>query len=852
MTIRNRELSQFSSFLFIDDSSQNIGIATEATPNVGIGTANATHKFTVVGNSSFGGNISVTGISTFNGNVTLGLTTNNTISFISRVNSGILPSTDGTLNLGGPSNKWGSIYANTYENFKLVDLPTTSEPTFAAERVLKVKSDGSGYELANISELLSVYSQRQFSLSNDGEVYTGIGSTVSNRLQISGISTNNFFIGERVKVFGITAFSDNTLVPNPVVASSIASKVGSSPTVSTYRYWIAQYNLRNGKVGIASQISPTQGIEMDSVGNFNEQNHITLTLARTDSNHGILVYRQIGVSTNINEAKLIGILGPKELSFSTSDIGWKDFGTFDQTEWSLRGNVNEYNNNQIHFPNIASTNHQRGWNIDSIVSIGQSSITLNNQYRTNADIGTTSAVKVVHDNTFAFKEIIESAINSKIYSVELQSGTYLTNKIDIPSGFTLKGNGKNTVIKQQYFATDVTDGAGNFLQLNGNVIGISTINASNVTIKDLTIDGNLSNNILFYFDDDNYIAYFLNLSSSLIKNIEIRNSAGSGMQVQNSSRLSIENCSFIDGSFTDRYPFSPLDAQESESLRINDCLFENYSGPVDLSVTSVVVTGGNIIRNCGTGLRTFASGKITTTNNIILGPSDEWIPSPDIYDSDYNSINLTIQRGNTFTGPVLQYLEDGVPKDLSTSKVSITSGIGTIVGQGTTNETLGNRFINFNIPTSNDGAFGRQNGYIQLTLDSTQTSTLGLSSALGYDIIATEYLNIPVGFTTAVGIASGVWNIIGVGATQYTITLADYTQFSGISTGDVVKLVNHSVSPDLSSYQLTVESKIDESSLIKKLRLVGFTTTSITNGSESGYISIRNIFTIAKGRVGVI
>ena len=52
---RNRELSQFGSFLYINDSSQNIGIATETTPFVGIGTANPTSKLTVRGDVNVSG-----------------------------------------------------------------------------------------------------------------------------------------------------------------------------------------------------------------------------------------------------------------------------------------------------------------------------------------------------------------------------------------------------------------------------------------------------------------------------------------------------------------------------------------------------------------------------------------------------------------------------------------------------------------------------------------------------------------------------------------------------------------------------------------------------------------------------
>jgi len=46
---KNRELSQFGSFVYITDSTKSIGIATEATPYVGIGTDNATTKLHVVG-----------------------------------------------------------------------------------------------------------------------------------------------------------------------------------------------------------------------------------------------------------------------------------------------------------------------------------------------------------------------------------------------------------------------------------------------------------------------------------------------------------------------------------------------------------------------------------------------------------------------------------------------------------------------------------------------------------------------------------------------------------------------------------------------------------------------------------
>ena len=688
---------------------------------------------------------------------------------------------------------------------------------------------------------------RSFGISNDPTVYSGTGSIVSNKLVVSGISTTRFLVGEKVKLIGVTTTSDSVIVPATTTPCSFA-RIGNYTSGTTYRYWVSQYHYRNGKIGISTQATPTTGIAVTALGDFNDVNHISLTLQRTSTDNGLLVYRSED-SASIDNAKLIAILGPKELVSSTTGIIWKDYGSYERTEWSSKTSKNEFDDDQIHFPNTgtATTESRRGWAIDTVTAIGSGSITVNGNYNLN----TTPSVKVIHDNTYAFKLAIDSAISDGVSSLVLPSGTYYTQSLVVPTGFALKGEGKNTIIKQQFFANDSTDGAGNSLSFDGNLVGIGTTNASDITLQSLTIDGNNTNNILFDGEINNYLLNFENISSTLFSDVEIRNSPGHGLYVYNSRRLSVQNCEFVDGSLTDRYSFSPLNAQESEVLRINNSLFEDYPGALDLSVTSVVSTNGNIIRNCGTGIRVYAAGKFTTTGNIVLGPSDEFIPTNDIYDSDYNSINLNIIRGATFNSPVMLYIEDGEAKDISSSLVSISAGIATIINVGLSSETLGTKFLSFTIPTADAGTFGRENGYIQLTLPSGTTSTLGISSALGYDVIGTEYLDIPTGTTTTVGISSGSWNVIGAGATQYTVTLSDPNQFSTISIGDTVKLANHSVTPDLSARELKVESKIEINSATKNLRLTGFTTTSVSNGGATGYISIRNIFLIAKGRIGV-
>ena len=164
---------------------------------------------------------------------------------------------------------------------------------------------------------------RSYGISNDATIYSGTGSIVSNKLRVSGISTSKFLLGEKVKLFGVTLASDSTSISNIPSTCSFA-KVGNTTSGATYRYWLAQYDYRNGKSGASSQILPTEGVTMTALGNFNDSDHISLTIERTNVHFGILVYRS--ETSNIVDAKLVAILGPKELEGSLSGIIWKDYG----------------------------------------------------------------------------------------------------------------------------------------------------------------------------------------------------------------------------------------------------------------------------------------------------------------------------------------------------------------------------------------------------------------------------------------------------------------------------------------------------------------------------------------------
>ena len=162
---------------------------------------------------------------------------------------------------------------------------------------------------------------------------------------------------------------------------------------------------------------------------------------------------------------------------------------------------------------------------------------------------------------------------------------------------------------------------------------------------------------------------------------------------------------------------------------------------------------------------------------------------------------------------------------------------------------------------------GRDNGFIQLHANAAKTSELagyvGSSTALGYEIVGTEFQPYPrdVGFTTFIGIQTGYWansgnfaNIpngsAGVACTQYIIRLDNAGQISGITTGDVVKLKGHTTGPNITNTEMTVQERLGSDRVILNFSSINATSHGST-AVDGDYISIRRIFTIAKGRVRV-
>jgi hypothetical protein len=718
----------------------------------------------------------------------------------------------------------------------------------------------------------------QFGASGDDTVYsvasTGtrtISSVTYTRLNFAGSEDyRNFRINHRIKVFGGSKTSisalPGTLIDASIDATSVYENIvyNSNPR-SFYVYFVAQYGMQNGDIGAAAWTGEI--LENINLNILNEANYNRLILTRSSQEFGFLIYR--GVYSTLNEAnaatstrenvRLIGVLGPRDLGNSVTGINWIDYGSYDVPNWTDRNSTGTYRSSLIHFPLNPPTQSRRGWFECGLKEIGNNYIVLDELLTVSS-----SDIKVVHDDTQAIQGVIDAAFTEGRNFVVVPGGTYLLKTLRVPDDFTLQGLSDATTFKKQYFDTsvlnDITrEGTKNALIIsrnyNFNIAGQIT-GPKRFSISDIVLNGNKENNILMSISSigenaNNSLMSFPNSQFVTIRNVRIEDTVGSAIFGVGSNTLAIENATILRGSETERYPIPAVEITDAENIKIANTIFRRFPGPVNLSTTQVLSVTGCIIRDCGTGLRVYGSGKMNVLNNIILGPSDEYIPVPDVYDSDYNSVNINVNKGVDFFSPVLQYIERGQKKNLTNTDIKAS-----IYRISKTNSV---ETIDRNNPVTRGGEpllqlisspVEIEEGQLKFKISAVDTSILPEPAAnqyLGHEIVGTEFLD--KGGDTEITLGAGVYSIA---QNTYTITLtsAGDQYFDQIAIGDVVRLVAHSYSPSALITNLTVQTKVS-SAASKQITLSIPPGVSINTNGSGGYFQLRRIFIVARGIVGV-
>ena len=535
----------------------------------------------------------------------------------------------------------------------------------------------STFDKGDVRDSLDAQEMTFLTSGNYGQVTEG--QTQSKTLRVTDTSLNaNYAVGQVLRVYGASALYDasaitSTFSVTPVgfATSNGAVKTGT-PNIIEYSYKIAEYDIVTGDISApTAAISTSIGVPSSSGASnvadaFNSSVFVRLQFASVPVDKGLIIFRRIA---GAGDYKLAVVLGRKEID----DSSWIDYQSFDYTSWSGKNIVDNTYTEITHFPLTAHSSARRGWVDKTITKIVDNSasfdITLDDWCFIN-----TGTVQVSHNDT----QLIQSAINSNSAvgkkSIILNAKTYNTGQITLPDNFGLVGTSYITKMKKLSWTGGEVLNA-KFIKAKSNS------GATSQSIVGIDIDGNCSNQALFADSTTKNVNYLLdfgvNSKSLLLDRVRITNAPAGGIWATSPIELKINTSEIINSGVTDRYNYSPLVADNGQDTMIVGNRFQNYTDYLDTSVTNKGIVANNVIDNCGSGLFVYGSVFFISSPNVLMGPAQEFLPTPDILNSEYDLINLDLSSAagssSAFNSPIHVYQENGAVFDLSATAGTINT-----------------------------------------------------------------------------------------------------------------------------------------------------------------------------------
>jgi len=299
MTIPNRELSQFGSFLFVNNNTKDIGIATTETPYVGIGTTVPTHKVTIVGDVNIDGNSNVTGIVSSTGFYLNGS-----------------PLVDAAIET------WSVDGSNVYRLNGSVGIGTSVYPA-----QLTITGDVSA------STFISTVSSgtAPFTVSSDTVV------TNLNAYYLRGGAPGGGSAGDIVTIDGSQTLTNKTLT-SPTITSIVNSGTKTVPTgTGTFVITGSTGTVTSGM--IANSTIVNEDVSASAAIDYSKLN-LTGNIANADINASASIdYSKLNLSNSIVSGDIVdGTISNTDLANSTisgvslgSNLGTLTFGTYLQS-----------------------------------------------------------------------------------------------------------------------------------------------------------------------------------------------------------------------------------------------------------------------------------------------------------------------------------------------------------------------------------------------------------------------------------------------------------------------------------------------------------------------------------------
>jgi len=519
--------------------------------------------------------------------------------------------------------------------------------------------------------------------------------------------------GDRIRVYGGDT-SNIVLDTAPTLQVSkndiqFPDPVGTEPVVS-FQYKVARFDLKTGAIGVrsATQASPVGentisftspgAVDIQDVLNsFNEDKFITLNIQTSNADQGVLLYRK-DATLNTNPFKLIAVLGPKDISTL-----YKDYYMFDYTSWSGKSSIdNSYIAETLtHFPATISgepsveddAKNLRGWADVTVADVlnaeGGGFDVIFNETET-LYVNVDGICSFAHNNTLDIQDAINQKIDIGSNSLALNAKTYNVSNIYIPSNFALTGVTGLTTLKKLPWS--------GYRNLSANspkdaslLRTINNLAPSVVTLSGIGLDGSHTNQFLLDdaqgTDEDTNVLVRLGIGSVdvTLENCKFTNMIGGGIYASSPTNLKMSNCEVTNGGITDRYEtFAPLTADGGQNTMITNNVFRNFTAPIDCTVTKDgSIVANNVIKNCASGLDIFGSTFFISSPNVLVGPANESLQSPDVLNSDFDSVNIlrsqirseTDGPGGIFLSDPFVYQENGNVFDLTQDSITSSGNI---------------------------------------------------------------------------------------------------------------------------------------------------------------------------------
>ncbi len=515
------------------------------------------------------------------------------------------------------------------------------------------------------------------SLQDVPGTFRNIDEGQSNIVRVTDPSVaDNFVVGQTLRVYGAGSLSEEVTTTPTFGINDLNVSAGFSENVSgiEFSYKLAKYSLISGEIG---PIGTERSINVYNAGNdvlsaFNTTNFVKLDITGVSNTEGVAVYRRIGGAPN--QYKLLAVLGPKDLQVTP----WKDYHTFDYTSWSGKNSSDNTYSSITHFPLTAHTSSRRGWRDVTIQSINKQTSFFDISFGdTYVYVNPDGAVQLAHNDTAKINEAILTKSSQGRKSITLNAKTYNATHIGIPDDFGILGTANITKVKKLPWS-----GYKASVPNNNLITAITSSGSESISLVGIDFDGNVKSQYLLIDDADQALNYLIDFKtgsdSILIETCRFRNMIGGGIYATSPNEFKISTSEITNSGVTDRFQFSPLIVDGGTTTMVTGNRLENFSDAVNASISSEAVLTNNIIKACGSGLFIYGSRFTLSSPNVLIGPANEFLASPDILNTEYDLINIyreTLPISGPFTSQAHTYQENGQAFDLTQNPINIPAVI---------------------------------------------------------------------------------------------------------------------------------------------------------------------------------